>query len=106
VQVLVTDRVQGKQLYLPLNSTAEPVNRLTGSGIDRDTHTPAYKETAVQMIAMPAQGPSPLPRTNFRFGNPTPQNGVEVERKWQRDDYRLPGTAADDRLVQIENTRL
>ncbi len=106
VQVLVTDRVQGKQLYLPLNSIDQPVNRLTGSGIDRATHTPAYKETAVQMIAMPEQGQSPLPRTNFRFGNPTPQNGVEVERKWQRDDYRLPGTAADDRLVQIENSRL
>ncbi len=106
VQVLVTDRVQGKQLYLPLNSVDQPVNRLTGSGTDRATHTPAYKETAVQMIAMPEQGLSPLPRTNFRFGHPTPQNGVEVERKWRRGDYRLPGTAADDQLVQIENTRL
>ncbi len=106
VQVLVTDRVQGKQLYLPLNSVTEPVNRLTGSSTDRATHTPAYKETAVQMIPMPEQGSSPLPRNNFRFGHPTPQNGVEVERKWRRGDYRLPGTAADDKLVQIENTRL
>ncbi len=106
VQVLVTDRVQGKQLYLPLNSVAEPVNRLTGSGTDRATHTPAYKETAVQMIPLPEQGQSPLPRSNFRFGHPTPQNGVEVERKWQRPDYRLPGTAPDDKLVQIANTRL
>ncbi len=106
VQVLVTDRVQGKQLYLPLNSVAEPVNRLTGSGTDRATHTPAYKETAVQMIPMSEQGLSPLPRTNFRFGHPTPQNGVEVERKWRRGDYRLPGTAAGDKLVQIENKRV
>lgn len=106
VQVLVTDRVQGKQLYLPLNSVEQPVNRLTGSGVDRATHTPAYKETAVQMIAMPEQGLSPLPRTNFRFGHPTPQNGVEVERKWRRGDYRVPGTAPDDKLVQIENSHL
>jgi len=27
---------------------------------------------------------------NHRFGHPTPQRGVEVERKWQRPDYRLP----------------
>ncbi len=26
VQVLVTDRVQGKQLYMPLNSVMQPVN--------------------------------------------------------------------------------
>jgi len=106
VQVLVTDRVHGKQLYLPLNSVEQPVNRLTGSATDRATHTPAYKETAVQMIPLPEQGQSPLPRTNFRFGHPTPQTGVEVERKWRRGDYRLPGTAADDKLVQIENVRL
>ena len=106
VQVLVTDRVQGKQVYLPLNSTAQPVNRLTGAGIDRATHTPAYKETSVQMIPLPEQGESPLPRINFRFGHPTPQNGVEVERKWKRNDYRLPGTAADDKLVQIASTQV
>ncbi|MGC1781436.1 MAG: formate dehydrogenase subunit alpha [Acidobacteriaceae bacterium] len=106
VQVLVTDRVQGKQVYLPLNSVVQPVNRLTGTGVDRATHTPAYKETTVQMIPLPDQGSSPLPRINFRFGHPTPQNGVEVERKWHRGDYRLPGTAADDQLVQIANTQI
>jgi len=106
VQVLVTDRVQGKQLYLPLNSTAQPVNRLTGAGVDRATHTPAYKETSVQMIPLPEQGESPLPRINFRFGHPTPQTGVEVERKWRRSDYHLPGTAPDDKLVQIANLQV
>ncbi|MHB1743330.1 MAG: formate dehydrogenase subunit alpha [Acidobacteriaceae bacterium] len=106
VQVLVTDRVQGKQIYLPLNSTEQPVNRLTGVGLDRATHTPAYKETTVQMIPLAEQGANPLPRINFRFGHPTPQNGVEVERKWQRKDYRLPGTAPDDKLVQIANTQV
>lgn len=106
VQVLVTDRVRGKQVYLPLNSVAQPVNRLTGPDVDRDTHTPAYKETAVQMVPLSENGQSPLPRNNFRFGNPTPQNGVEVERKWRRRDYRFPGTSADDELVQIANARL
>ena len=106
VRVLVTDRVRGKQLYLPLNSNVEPLNRLTGNDTDRQTHTPAYKEATVQMVVLPEQGESPLPRTNFRFGHPTPQNGVEVERKWKRSDYRMPGTAADDKLVQITNTHL
>jgi formate dehydrogenase major subunit len=106
VQVLVTDRVQGKQIYLPLNSSEQPVNRLTGAGIDRATHTPAYKETTVQMIPLAEQGANPLPRINFRYGHPTPQNGVEVERKWQRSDYRLPGTAPGDKLVQIANLQV
>lgn len=106
VQILVTDRVYGKQVYLPLNSVSEPVNRLTGSNVDRATHTPAYKETAVQMVPLPENGLSPLPRNNFRFGRPTPQNGVEVERKWRRPDYRMPGSSHDKALVQIANTKV
>jgi formate dehydrogenase major subunit len=36
---------------------------------------------------------------NFRYsGKPTPQAGVEVERKWKRADYKMPGTRE---LVQI-----
>jgi len=92
VRALVTDRVQGHELYMPMNSSEHPVNRLTSSVTDRTTHTPAYKETAVKLRVIGEQGESPLPRTNFRFGNPTPQNGVEVERKWKRPDYYLPGT--------------
>ena len=104
VQVLVTDRVQGKQLYMPMNSVKEPVNILTSSHTDRATHTPAFKETAVQMTILPEQGENPLPRQNFRYGTRTPQTGVEVERKWSRSDYRLPGTAPADKLVQIKST--
>jgi formate dehydrogenase major subunit len=102
VQVLVTDRVQGKQLYMPMNTIEEPVNRLTGSHTDVVTHTPAFKETAVHLTVLPEQGANPLPRKNFRYGHPTPQRGVEVERKWKRSDYYLPGTGKDDKLVQIE----
>jgi formate dehydrogenase major subunit len=91
VRALVTDRVQGKELYMPMNSTESPVNRLTGNHVDKATHTPAYKETSVLLRVLPEIGENPLPRTNSRWGHPTPQRGVEVERKWQRSDYKIPG---------------
>jgi formate dehydrogenase major subunit len=92
LRALVTDRVQGHQLYMPMNSSESAVNRLTGSHTDHVTHTPAYKETAVKMRLLDEVKESPLPRINHRFGTPTPQRGVEVERKWKRPDYRMPGT--------------
>src|SRR5947209_14774377 len=97
VRALVTDRVHDGQLYMPMNSTQSPVNRLTGSQSDPATHTPAYKEVAVALKVLPEVDESPLPRINHRFGHPTPQIGVQVERKWKRADYSLPGS----RLVQI-----
>jgi formate dehydrogenase major subunit len=103
-RVLVTDRVQGNELYMPMNSIENPVNRLTGAHVDRATHTPAYKETAVRMRVLEQKGRSPLMAENFRNGKRTPQQGVEVERKWARDDYAVPGTRAGDRLVQIESS--
>ncbi len=98
VQAVVTDRVQGKELYMPMNSTDQPVNRLTSSHTDKATHTPAYKESSVNLEVLRETGENPLPRTNSRFGHPTPQNGVEVERKWKRADYHEPGSE----LVQIK----
>ncbi|APW63295.1 formate dehydrogenase subunit alpha [Paludisphaera borealis] len=98
LRALVTDRVHGKQLYMPMNSTESPVNRLIGSHTDAVTNTPAYKEAAVRMRVLPELDESPMPRGNFRFGNPTPQQGVEVERKWSRPDYSIPGIP----LVQIQ----
>lgn len=80
-----------------MNSAEIPVNRLTGSHTDPVTHTPAYKETAVRMRVLSEKGESPLPRINPRFGHPTPQQGVEVERKWRQPSYRMPGNG----LVQI-----
>jgi len=64
---------------------------LTSSHTDPVTNTPAYKETSVHMNVLAEVGESPLPRINSRFGHPTPQNGVEVERKWKRSDYTVPG---------------
>ncbi|HEX4170181.1 MAG TPA: formate dehydrogenase subunit alpha [Bryobacteraceae bacterium] len=100
VRALVTDRVEGRQLYMPMNSAESPVNRLTSSHTDPVTHTPAYKETSVHMKVLSETGESPLPRVNHRFGHPTPQRGVEVERKWKRRDYHVPGR----QLVRIQNT--
>lgn len=98
VRALVTDRVQGHELYMPMNSSESPVNRLTSSRTDQPTHTPAYKETSVFMKVLNEAGESPLPPTNHRFGHPTPRRGVEVERKWKRPDYHVP----ESRLVQIQ----
>ena len=97
-RALVTDRVQGKELYMPMNSSVSPVNRLTSSFTDPVTHTPAYKEAAVKIRVLPEVGENPLPRINSRFGHPTPQRGVEVERKWKRPAYRTPGNG----LAKIE----
>jgi formate dehydrogenase major subunit len=97
-QVLVTDRVKSNQLYAPLNSPNHPINLLTSNNVDRITNTPAYKDTAVKITALPWKGADPLPSINFRNGHPTPQHGVEVERKWKRADYTMPGSG----LVQIQ----
>ncbi len=106
VQVLITDRVKGKQLYMPLNSVLEPVNKLTSSHTDRATHTPAFKETSVHMTILPEQGANPLPRSNFRYGTRQPQPGVMVEQKWAQPGYHVPGTNPNDKLVQIKSTTI
>ncbi len=84
-----------------MNSTESPVNRLTSSLSDPATHTPAYKEVAVSLQVLPEVDESPLPRINHRFGHPTPQRGVGVERKWRRSDYSVPGGP----LVQVRIQR-
>ncbi|TSB45410.1 formate dehydrogenase subunit alpha [Alkalicoccobacillus porphyridii] len=92
VECLVTDRVKGKEVYLPLNDQGEgAINYLTSSHADKDTDTPAYKEISAKMEILREKGESPLPRINHRHGNPQPQIGVAVEKKWQRKDYTFPG---------------
>lgn len=89
VRTIVTDRVQGNELYLTMNSREdmEAVNRLTSSYHDIITHTPAYKESGVKMEVIETKGESPLPRHNHRFGNRVPQLSVKVEDKWNREDF-------------------
>ena len=92
VSCIVTDRVFGKHLYLPMNTAGEgAINYLTSSHSDKDTDTPAYKEVSVKMEILEPKGKSPLPKTNHRYGNPQPQIGVNVEEKWARPDYIFPG---------------
>lgn len=89
VTVLVSDRVTGRELYMPMNSSGESaINRLTSRYMDPAAHTPAYKELPVRIEKLPGKrGESPLPRTNPRNATPKPQVGVQVEKKWARKDY-------------------
>ena len=60
---------------------------------------PAYKETAVKMELLKEKGRTRSSRKPRFSAKPTPQIGVEVERKWARKDYHLPGTT---KLVNID----
>jgi formate dehydrogenase major subunit len=86
---LVTDRVKDNELYLPMNSTHKEsaINFLTGPAVDTRTNTPAYKQTMVRMEVITLEGESPLPLSNQRNKKRHPQNGVEVQRKWDRPGY-------------------
>lgn len=98
VRVLVTDRVYGKQVYLPMNDNGDAaINLLSSSLADKDTSTPAYKETKAKLIILDNSKKSPLPENNFRFGNRVPQMGVNVQKKWAREDYVYPGTIVKER---------
>jgi formate dehydrogenase major subunit len=72
VTVLVTSRVFGKQIFLPLTSQDGPVNVLTGSHTDSATNTPAYKETPARLEVLPDQAENPLRILNFRFAGQSP----------------------------------
>ena len=95
----VTDRVKGKEIYIPLNNNAMingdqgAINLLTNSDVDKDTDTPSYKRTSCRMEVKTRRGKSPLNPTNFRVDKQRqPQYSVRVEDKWKRDDYTFPGS--------------
>lgn len=91
VPVLITDRVAGNVLFIPIHHGKPGVNGLTGEHHDPDVNTPAYKEIAVTMTKLErTPQPDPLPRENFRYGQRTPINQVPAEDKWRQDGYRLP----------------
>ena len=98
VKCLITARVKGNEVYLPMNDSGDgAVNYLTSSAADKDTDTPAYKDTRVKMEILQEEGINPLPRINFRYGNPQPQIGVQVQKKWARKDYIFPGDLVKER---------
>lgn len=89
VPVLITDRMEGKTIYVPMHSSSHEsaVNLLTGGAVDVVTHTPAYKQTQVRMEVLELDGENPLPKYNPRNATRTPQMGLEIYRKWERGDY-------------------
>ena len=94
--VTVTDRVRGKEIFLPLNDNGKSaINYLTDNRVDKDSNTPAYKEIAVKMKVLKKKGESPIPHNNHRRGHPVPQKGVKVEKKWRREDYVFPGSQGE-----------
>ncbi|RDI41373.1 formate dehydrogenase major subunit [Falsibacillus pallidus] len=92
VKCHITDRVKGKEVYLPMNDSGDSaINLLTSSKADKDTDTPAYKEVKAKLEILSQEGVNPLPKINHRYGNPQPQLGVQVQKKWAREDYVFPG---------------
>lgn len=89
LRAVVTDRVRGKEIYVPMHSVSHEtaVNLLTGNAVDVRTNTPAYKQMKVRMQVLEEKGENPLPLTNPRYKKRHPQNGVEVQRKWNRPGY-------------------
>jgi formate dehydrogenase major subunit len=58
------------------------------------------------MTVLPEQGENPLLKKNFRSNaTRTPQHGVEVERKWKRADYTLPGSTKQLVQIELQNAR-
>ncbi len=90
VPALITERVAKNTLFMPIHQGKPGINLLTGEHHDPDVNTPAYKETAVRLERLRPNGGSPLPASNFRHGERTPNEGVPVEVKWHRDDYNTP----------------
>ena len=85
--VHVTDRVSGKQIYIPLNNDAlengnmGAINLLTNSDVDPYTDTPSYKRTSARMEVITKRGKSPLNPTNFRVDKQrNPQYSVRVDK--------------------------
>ena len=93
--VEVTDRVRGKQLFMPEHGreNIDAINVLTSFTADKDTDTPAYKELAVKLERLRRQGKAPLKANNHRYATPNPTSGVKVQRKWEREDYLRPPKA-------------
>lgn len=91
VPALVTDRVHGNVLFMPIHQGKPGLNLLTGEHHDPDVNTPAFKEVAVRIELLDrCNKGSPLPAHNFRHGRRTPLAGVPVETKWAQPAYVPP----------------
>ncbi|WP_338563578.1 formate dehydrogenase subunit alpha [Erwinia sp. E_sp_B01_3] len=96
VPVVVTERMAGNILFMPIHHGKPGINLLTGDHHDPDVNTPAYKEIAVFMKKLNRSlKRSPLPRDNFRYGKRTPLTHLPIEDKWQQEGYTLPPEHTD-----------
>ncbi|WP_274649594.1 formate dehydrogenase subunit alpha [Paenibacillus humicola] len=109
LRAVVTDRMRGKDIYVPMHSVSHEsaVNLLTGGAVDVKTHTPAFKQMKVRMQVLRAEGSSPLPPASPRNKKRHPQNGVEAHRKWSRPDYKplVDREEGGERLGQADYVR-
>lgn len=89
VPVVITDRVSGNELFLPMHTRNKDhaINMLTGAGFDENTSTPAFKQTKVKLEVIGEAARNPLPKHNQRNKPRDPRSGAEVVRKWARKDY-------------------
>jgi formate dehydrogenase major subunit len=91
VRAVVTDRVAGNTLFMPIHHAKPAINQLTGEHHDPDVNTPAYKEVAVRIEKLERpRGEPPLPYHNHRYGHRTPNRGPEAVLKWSRPEYVQP----------------
>ena len=87
LQVHVTDRVKGKEIYIPLNNDAMEngdlgaINLLTNSDVDQYTDTPSYKRTSCRLEVITKRGKSPLNPNNFRVNKNVIRSTVFKYRK-------------------------
>ncbi|QYG32440.1 formate dehydrogenase subunit alpha [Mammaliicoccus sciuri] len=96
VNVQVTDRVAGNNIYIPLNDQNEGApNFVTDSDVDKVTNTPAYKDNYAKLEVVTKKGQSPIPKHNSRFGNRQPQISVRVQDKWAKSSYTFPSKGGD-----------
>lgn len=99
VPVVITERVAGNVLFMPIHHGKDGVNALTGEHHDPDVNTPAYKEIAVNMKRVDRQSqPNPVPLHNFRHGSRTPLDHLPIEQNGSRQ-------AIGNRLNMSKNRR-
>lgn len=96
MRALITNRPSPDNLYTHLHTSRQSLNLLTGDHADPEVDTPAFKELAVKMEVLQREGESPLPKVNFRHYDRSPAPGVQVERKWEREDYVQPPDPAPE----------
>ncbi|ABP95476.1 MULTISPECIES: formate dehydrogenase subunit alpha [Metallosphaera] len=91
-RALVSERVSGEEVFIPLfaSEPSKGVNNLTGQEFDKASGTPGYKDTPVLIEKISSGEGTPLPRDNWRFHvqERKRQIGIEVTKKWMREEFK------------------